>query len=254
MASGYITRDIHFLRKLVVILVILLIAITGAELSIVSHNSNVTNLQPQGYLQIYKNGVLIGQGKDAISEDMFIMMSIKLFNLTSGYAFNNLQSNWYGSNAAANGCHTYNKNGLIDQPNTFSATTRCEASALELTTDTVSVSTNQQTCGGGAAILNSNGFSPVKGTLSWTGASGGGSTVPNTLTVTGTWTASGTQNAINKVCLALWNDVANTFVTPFNCVFTNSATCEVLAVDAFPSGAVSFTSGQVLTIVWTFIM
>ena len=112
----------------------------------------------------------------------------------------------------------------------------CSLTAVWLSTDTTAASTSSPFC---YSALSANGFAPVQAVSSGHGGSS------NVLTLTATWTASGTQTGIDKVCLSLWNFVAG------KAVDTSSGTGSpyVLTIDTFTSQTVNV--GQTFQVIYS---
>lgn len=230
-------------KKSTAIVAILLAAllVSNPITYVASQSGNVNeSLGMKGNLMIKIDGKITYNQPDLIMYYFYEFNMCKLFNDTTacgGSGTSNGMSTFYHNNAFANGCRTYNTAGVIDKPNNFSPATRCSATAAFLSTDTDAPSATNPLL---QTYLASSGFAPAHITTAYT-------ITTNTITLTATWTATSSQNGIDKAAIALWNDANNAYVDSGSPFFASPVT--VLTSDIFTAQTVN--SGQSFQVIWT---
>lgn len=211
------------------------------QMQALANQSNQENLRMMGQLKVWVNGQLVWDKPDLIEPQFYDFIFCKTFNYTAGSTACNGDLGFLygtgGNGPSANGCRSYSTSGTINVPNGFDASSRCSALAAILTTDTTAPSATNNNCANGpsATILNATGLAPVKMTTVHVIGT-------NTITLTGTWTATGSVTGIDKACIGVWNDKTNAFV---------HTVPQVLSLTSDLFTAQNVASGQSFQVQWT---
>lgn len=225
------------------LLLALLISIPVNTFLNVQNSNQPISFGMKGQLEIKIDGQVVYNQPDLIMPTFYAFNYCKMFNDTTPNGACMTTDAWFGDEGTyypvTNGCTTYSTTGT-DDPDYFTASSRCIATAVVLSTDTdtPSVTNNYMN-----TILHANGFSPVQGTIS-TLVFGS-----NTITLSAIWTATANQAGIDKVGITVWNTKANAFVDTTD---SNTHSETILTSDLFTSQSVN--SGQTFQVIYTISM
>jgi hypothetical protein len=172
---------------------------------------------------VYRDGKFVSQNDNVVMNLMLDYLVCKMWNDSSACT---RAGAFYGGTAPL--C---NKNV---SPFNFYSNAQCSTYGIGVSTETFTPTSSNFAC----TQLTANGFAVQKGTTSY-------SIDTNSISFTTTFTASGTQNGIDKACLFPWNDRTNAAVTA-------GSPGQALAQDLFTSQ--NFINAQTLTITWTFTL
>ena len=187
----------------------------------------------RGTLTVYKDGQVVYHAPDVVTYIMYGYVVCKLFNDSNACAQMVTDFTATGSN----GCLTvYSPRGGTTTNNIFQSRSGCSAVGVGVSTSSSAPSAGGTTC---STFQSTNGFSPVKATTSF-------STNTNTITLTASWTASGSVSNLQQVYLFPYDDYRSSVVDNSGTL----TTCFALAADTFTAQSVS--SGQSLSVQWTF--
>lgn len=208
----------------------------NTKLSQVQNGIHIT-----GTIKIYQGNKLIRNIPDAIQnsggEDTILC---QIFNNTNECAN---ATAYYGSstNQIGTACQYWKGTSSPTLTNGFYSNAVCSPTAVALSTDSSTVTTNT-----GCPVLTASSLAPVQATQVQQPVGTG----QNSIILTASFSPTGTQ-AINKLCLIMWNTHSGTYSAANSITLGNGAT----AVNAFAIDAVSptytTTNGIPFTVQWT---
>lgn len=146
----------------------------------------------KGTVSVFIDGKLVST-QDLIMGLMYDTVICKVFNDSTAC---NTPGSYY-ANFASTSCPQRLSSGALSYASNFYTNNLCAMVGVGLSTDT-STPTNTAANFPCPSPISTNGLAPVKATTSHTPYS-------NTIVLTATWTASGTQNGIDKACLFPYN-------------------------------------------------
>lgn len=190
------------------------------------------NVSMRGTLSIYKDGTQVYHTDDVVTYSMYSFVVCKVFNDST--ACSGAGSNYAGFST---GCSTEDVGSATIVTSSFYSRTMCSAIGVGISTSNSSPTAGGTTC---ATTLTTNGLAPVKATTSF-------ALNTNTVSLTASWTATAAQSNIQQVYLYPYNDYSGAVVP--GSAYT-SGNCFALAADTF--SAQSLSTGQSLSVVWTF--
>lgn len=231
---GHITRDYPFSKKILAIFTVSFIAlgiVAGYEFYLLN-NTQHDSFGLKGTFSLYENGKLVAQS-DQITYLGYATLFCKLFNNSNACS----NSGWYGSTGWGGGtqCNYYGSDGHAQFVNgIFVSGSLCSMLGVALTADSATPVIGG-TC---PSIITTNGMAPVKATTVFT-------TNTQSITLTASWTASGSQT-FDKACLVAWNDQANTVAYESGALGVMNS----FAIQQFSTQSV--TSSQTWSAQWVF--
>lgn len=213
------------------------------ENRLVSNNNISDSMKPfTGTVSTYVDGKLVGTHTDALYQLAYLFIDCKTYNASDACA---LVDNYYEQpDAQSYACIYQNYISGGFEYTHFHSATYCSF-AVGLSTDNVIPSgsgpTGGNTAPGCTNPVITNGLTPVNAVATHLQS--------NQIILTATFSATGTVNGIQKVCLGAWNDPAGKLValsgaTPYQ--IDNA-----MAIDSLGT-TVNLVNGQSLTIVWQF--
>jgi hypothetical protein len=219
---------------------VLLIAVTllvvGSNIAIYEFsaiNNKTDSFGIQGSFALYKNGHLVYQS-DQITYIGYSTAICKLFNDTQACFQSDLAWGSLGSGShIGTGCNSGQNHQLSDS---FYSSAFCTMTGIGLTDSASSWANGSPPIGGNCpSIITTNGMSPTQATTSFSGNT-------QTVTLSVSWTASGSQS-FNGACVIAWNDLSGgaTYWT---------GNINAFAMQAFTTQTVS--NGQTWSAQWTF--